>query len=453
MPPKAVKPVSKCLITSASLLVLAACSGDLAPIDLSITCHIGSYRTAGGGVIDLAPLSTPALRWRSGDGRTGRLEPDGEGGWTHQLGWTDQPHPARFALGSCDDGRIEVDGMEGLDGEASRIDFPITETEFESGGETLVGRLILPEGEGPFPLVVLVHGSEQSSARQYYYMQRLLPARGLATFVYDKRGTGASSGDYTQDFHLLADDAVNALAEARRLGGDQLGEAGYLGTSQGGWVAPLAASQGGADFVIAAYGMAEGALAEDREEVLLSLIEAGYGDDDAILAGGRALAAAAGRLMASDFSDSWHELASLKRQYRDEDWYDAIEGEFTHEFLVRPIWQVWMAMPFFDKGTSWDYEPRPVLAALDIPALWILSEDDREAPPATTRVILSELQAEGAPIDVAVFPNSGHGMIQFDLAPDGSRLETRYAEGYFDLLVDWAQTREPADGDGDADLQ
>lgn len=453
MPPKAVKPVSKCLITSASLLVLAACSGHPAPIDLSITCHIGSYRTAEGGVIDLAPLSAPALRWRSGDGRTGRLEPDGEGGWTHQLGWTDQPHPARFALGSCDDGRIEVDGLEGLDGEASRIDFPTTETEFESGGETLIGRLILPEGEGPFPLVVLVHGSEQSSARQYYYMQRLLPARGLAAFVYDKRGTGASGGDYTQDFHLLADDAVNALAEARRLGGDQLGEAGYLGTSQGGWVAPLAASQGGADFVIAAYGMAEGALAEDREEVLLSLIEAGYGDDEVAMAGGRALAEAAGRLMATDFEEGRDELVALKRQYGDMPWFDHIEGEFTHEFLVRPIWQVQMAMPFIERGTSWEYEPRAVLAALDIPALWILAEGDREAPPETTRAILAELQAEGAPIDVAVFPNAGHGMIQYELVADGSRLETRYAEGYFDLVVDWAQNRTVPDRHGQTDPQ
>lgn len=421
--------------------LLSACSGGGDELDPAITCHVGLYRTPSGEIVDIGALSSPALRWRTMDGRTGRLSQGEDGFWSGNQGWSDLPHPARFDLGNCGSGELSVEGLDGIDGPAQRVSFEVTETRFEGAGETLAGRLVMPEGEGPFPLAVLVHGSEDFSARDFYSFQRIFPAAGIATFVYDKRGTGGSTGEYTQDFDLLAADAAAALAEARRLAGDRVSVSGYQGGSQGGWVAPLAATLSDPDYVIASFGMAEGPLAEDREEVLFSLVEAGFGDDAEAMAGGRALAEAAGVVMASDFAEGVDELAALKRQYRDTDWYDAVVGEFTHEFLVRPIWQTRMGMPFFDRGTSWNYEPRPVLASLDMPALWVLAEEDAEAPSHTSRPILAELQTEGVPIDVAVFPETDHGIIQFHLGPNGERVETRYADGYFRLLIDWIHVR------------
>src|SRR3546814_20786511 len=75
----------------------------------------------------------------------------------------------------------------------------------------------MPKGAGSVPIAVEVHGSERDSAIDYNYMQYLLPAQGVGVFVYDKRGTGRSTGSYTQDFHLLAGDARAALVEALRL--------------------------------------------------------------------------------------------------------------------------------------------------------------------------------------------------------------------------------------------
>src|SRR3546814_16570997 len=73
-------------------------------------------------------------------------------------------------------------------------------------------------------------------------MQYLLPEQGVGVFVYDKRGTGRSTGSYTQDFHLLAGDARAALVEALPLARERAGRLGFHGGSQAGWVAPLAAS-------------------------------------------------------------------------------------------------------------------------------------------------------------------------------------------------------------------
>lgn len=439
------------VLVSGSAL-LAACSGGQDRLDPEIVCHVGIYRTADDALIDVGALRSAALRWRLMDGRTGRITRQPDGRWSGMTGWSDQPDPAQLDLGVCGSAGLEITGIDGLNGAATRMDLQTVETRFEGAGETLAGRLVLPPGESPVPLVVLVHGSEDYSARDFYSLQRILPANGIAAFVYDKRGTGGSTGEYTQDFDLLAGDAAAALAEARRLGGDRIGPAGYLGGSQGGWVAPYAASMSNPEFVIASYGMAEGPLAEDRDEVLLSLVEAGYGEDAEAMAGARAIAEAAGVIMRTDFAEGVEELRALKQQYRDEPWYDAIEGEFTHEFLVRPIWQTHMGMPFFEKGTSWGYEPRPVLAGLEMPSLWVVAAEDREAPPEATRRIIGELQAEGRPIDLAVFPDTDHGIIEFELTADGERVSTRYAEGYHRLLVDWVKT-QGFDGDyGRAEL-
>ena len=70
---------------------------------------------------------------------------------------------------------------------------------------------MLPLADPPFPSVILVHGSGKDSAVDTYYMAYLFASHGIATLAYDKRGTGGSSGEYNQNFHLLSDDTVAAV--------------------------------------------------------------------------------------------------------------------------------------------------------------------------------------------------------------------------------------------------
>src|SRR3546814_10019589 len=58
------------------------------------------------------------------------------------------------------------------------------------------------------------HGSERSSPIGGIYGYAMA-AQGISVFVYDKRGTGGSDGEYTQNFELLAADAAKALDTAR----------------------------------------------------------------------------------------------------------------------------------------------------------------------------------------------------------------------------------------------
>ena len=294
------------------------------------------------------------------------------------------------------------------------------------------------DAAGPVPLAVLVHGSERYSGVDGYPMQYLLPAQGVAVFVYDKRGTGGSQGEYSQDFHALAGDAVAALAKARRLHPPGFSRAGFVGSSQGGWVAPLAASRSDADYVVVLYGMAEGALAEDREQVMDELRRKGHGDE--VLARAREVTDATGQLMASRFTRGFDALREARARYGDEAWFDDIQGEYSGQVLAFPDWAPeWAARAVasrYEVGTSWDYEPLPVLEGLSAPQLWVIAGEDREAPTAETLRRIRALQAAGRPVDLAVFPGTDHGILEFEQEGD-ERVMLRHPDGYFSLVADW----------------
>ncbi len=228
-----------------------------------------------GSAIDIAPSDGDTLRWRAFTGETGLLHQSKDGSWTSMYGWTDRTDGKTVSFSDCAKGDVIFGKDSG-----HKIAFDMSNTAFDSHGTKLVGRLVLPKGNGKAPVVVLVHGSEHDSALDFYSLQRMFPAQGIGVFVYDKRGTGVSGGVYTQDFDILADDAVAAMREAKRLAGARAGRVGYQGGSEGGWVAPLAANRAPVDFTIVSFGLAVTVLEEDQQSVELDMKFHGHSADD-----------------------------------------------------------------------------------------------------------------------------------------------------------------------------
>jgi uncharacterized protein len=92
---------------------------------------------------------------------------------------------------------------------------------FSSAGHTLAATLTVPDGEGPFPAALLVPGSgpvdRDSDHRRLPLgitreLARALARTGLASLRYDKRGVGASDGDWrVAGLSDNIDDAAAAL--------------------------------------------------------------------------------------------------------------------------------------------------------------------------------------------------------------------------------------------------
>ena len=118
----------------------------------------------------------------------------------------------------------------------------------------LRGTLFAPDVRGRLPAVLLLHGSGPDGRDNPYYRQlaESFGRRGIATLVYDKRGSGESTGDWrVEPFTALIDDAEAALRVLRAHPWVDPTRVGIWGGSEGATIAPLVAARApGTAFVI-----------------------------------------------------------------------------------------------------------------------------------------------------------------------------------------------------------
>jgi uncharacterized protein len=123
----------------------------------------------------------------------------------------------------------------------------------DAGGWPLPGTLSMPAGEGPFPGVVLVHGSGPNDRdstvgpnKPFRDLAEGLASRGIAVLRYDKRtrthaGRIGGSRDFTVKEEVI-DDAVAAVKKLRETRGIRSDRVFVLGLSLGGMLAPRIAA-------------------------------------------------------------------------------------------------------------------------------------------------------------------------------------------------------------------
>lgn len=397
-----------------STLLLAALPATPAFAQL---CTPGTYAAPDGDFVVLVKspaVPAPGLRYLFRDGRRGASSDAG----------------VPFVCGSDS---VTVNGKAW-----KPVAFRETPATFDSVATKMNGVLIEPPGasDAMRPLVVMVHGSERTSPIGGVYGYAMA-AQGISVFVYDKRGTGGSEGEYTQNFELLAEDAGHALDQARSMAKGRFGRAGFFGGSQGGWVAPLAATRTKADFVAIGFGLVASPIEEDREQMVSEVRAAGLGDDAVALV--NRLSAATSQLLLSEFHTGYDALDAVRREMAGKSWAAKIEGEYSGAIARTPndeLKRIGRAR-VDNLELIWDYGAVAALKKLDAPLLWVLAEEDREAPIETTRGALTGLAKAGKPVDVYLFPDTDHGMFEFTTNADGSRSVTRITDGYLKLLGDW----------------
>lgn len=283
---------------------------------------------------------------------------------------------------------------------AERIALRETEGTFVSDELTLRSRVVLPPvgvGEAPFPAVVLVHGSGDESAIDRYAEPYLFASHGIASLVYDKRGTGGSEGEYTQNFHVLARDVVAAVEMLGARPEIDRHWTHLAGFSQGGWIAPLAASHvqdgGGPPIrsLLIAFGPMVPVTEEDRWGWIYALRREGFGEE--AIAEAQQLHELVMAIVDRG-EDRWGQAKAALDAARGKPWYEALAGsDSTLGFLAEtsiPFWLMkpyarWRSRPvagepFIDRL----YDPAPVVTDLTVPSLWLLAGEDSSMPTAWT---------------------------------------------------------------------
>lgn len=419
------------------------------PADTRFT---GAYRLDDGALIVIAPRDGQSLRFKLMNGDTGALWPKDEAdSFEGGPGWAEQePVINRIRFQRNDRGEVSgltwqrTENAMPVDHQATRLPLHEEIVTFPSGELTLRGKLILPEGQGPFPVVVPVHGSEDYSAVDHYSDPYMQAAHGIAGFVYDKRGTGGSDGQYTANFDVLSNDTVAAVRYLRKrqeIDGARIHLAGY---SQGGWIAPLAAlKDGGIRSVLVGFGVAVPVTGEDRWGYVYAFQQKGFGEKE--IAEMDSVAAILGDIF-DHGKNRWADFQRALDDAKSKPWFETakqsdsmfgmIVGADMPSWTVRPyMWWKYGRMdpPFIDRL----YDPVQTLAKLDTPSFWIFAGQDSSAPTQWSVDELRKLQTAGKPIEYFIYPDAEHGIQRFEQKPDGERVRLGYEPGYFPQQIAW----------------
>lgn len=297
---------------------------------------------------------------------------------------------------------------------------PVT---FHNGDTELAGVVLLPAGDGPFPGVVIIHGSGDSD-RHHLWTRTFADALvdgGLAVLLPDKRGSGRSGGDWrTVGFEILADDALAAHARLRREPEVDPERVGVMGLSQGGRVAPLAAARSpGIAFVVDVSGSVVGFVEQARHQFVNNLEASGL--SPAQIERALELHDAVERHV---LEGAWEEYAALREEMLDGDLARVAAG-----FPSSPDaweWGWWRKVAGYDPLPHWE-----AAVGAGVPALVIYGEEDEHENVPVERSVARIRGALGGSglLTVRVFEGASHGLWE---AP-GHRLRPDVVE----LLVGW----------------
>ena len=137
----------------------------------------------------------------------------------------------------------------------SMAEYEVSESDisFSNEGQNIIGTLAMPDGEGPFPAALLLHGFTGSRHElpvigtddtMFSRAARWLGERGVASLRIDFRGSGESDGAWEDTtFNGQISDAIAALDYLETLDGVDSGSISIIGLSQGGLVGASAAGR------------------------------------------------------------------------------------------------------------------------------------------------------------------------------------------------------------------
>lgn len=314
------------------------------------------------------------------------------------------------------------------------------EITFRSGPFTLVGDLNLPQGRGPFPVVIFVHGdgpnSRTSGVTYPPIMERMWRA-GFATFAWDKPGTGESTGeiDRSRLQHQRAQIVLDAIEVLRSRPDIDPEWIGLWGISQAGYVMPRVLQRGGdVAFMIAVScpgvpGVDQGAYLLAAQAVCAGLPEEDRGEVEHLFA-------------AVERARTYEEYVRNKRALADYPAVGSLEGLLNVRVdVIRPQeeWHV------DDPAGDYYWDPMAVIETTTIPVLAVFGGRDTQIDPVQGAEAYREALARGGNPHsrVELVPGTDHNIL---LSATGclvererrSRADWRnYPPAYLDLIEEW----------------
>jgi pimeloyl-ACP methyl ester carboxylesterase len=340
------------------------------------------------------------------------------------------PYPFTIGVEFVKDKQGAVSGLRWTEGgrvlKAKKIaPHRVEDVTVVNGDVTLKGTLLVPAKPGPHPAIVFAHGSG-ASLRDVGMWNTFFVRQGIAVLSLDKRGAGASGGDWQKaSLDDIAGDWLAGVAMLKGRADIDPKRIGVHGSSQGGWTAPMMAVRSpDIAYVIVRAGSAAPVGETMAYEVGWSVREAGMTQAQALEA------EAASRKLFALAAAPWSEFSAAVASYRDKPWAaQAWPLTMSDGGWGRP----WSAM-------NAPYDPARTLAKVTVPVLWFLADLDHNVPSAASARLLASAKAASGNEDFTVvnLARTGHSFLQSETGNNSEFADrTKMAAGYWDKMEAW----------------
>ncbi len=323
---------------------------------------------------------------------------------------------------------------------------------------TYSGTFSKPEGEGPFPLVILVSGMGMQD-RDWSFMggkykiakiiTENLNQKGIAVYRYDDRGYGKSTGtpEMTTSFEELAEDIYQAFITLKSR--QDVGKVGFLGHSLGGILSIMAASNhSDIDFIVTLSGSYQngGEIKMEQARTLKRWRTNDTMTDEEVIANGEKFA-----LAEISYSNGGEGIETMKEILSDLIQYQIMnlppeimaenlkEFKDTTEFINKSFEGAleYYTSPHQKSFTA--YDPSEGLKKVTCPILILFGEKDNhvtvKANMAKVGKAISEVAFED--ITIRIIPEADHGYSAAGYIEKGEMVP-----GVTDYIANWINFRK-----------
>jgi pimeloyl-ACP methyl ester carboxylesterase len=304
---------------------------------------------------------------------------------------------------------------------------------FRVGDVVLSGTLLLPKSARLHPGIVFLHGSgtETRWGTPFFFADRFA-RKGVAALVFDKRGSGQSTGDWrTISYEELAGDYLAAVHFLQAQSGVNPKQVGIFGHSQGGTISPLIAARPGAvAFVIAAAAIGTGPIyTQDLYRTRNDLEDAGFSEAEV----SKAMDLYSQWVNVSRTGEGWDQLSSAMADSKNEKWFRVLGLPQRKDH--------WIYKWYPQVG---NFNPLPLWEQVQAPVLLIYGEHDRNTPVAPSLAGITQALEKAGNTDYTpvIIPGAAHNLTIQWHAPEPF-FWWHGAPGYSDLLIAWVKLRCP----------
>lgn len=319
---------------------------------------------------------------------------------------------------------------------------------------TIGGTLTWPKNTKSNHLVIMISGSGQqdrdetmtpvSNFKPFAVLADSLTKNKIATFRYDDRGVGESTGNFgTTTLDMLASDLEVIIEEITAIPDHNFKQITLLGHSQGGLVAGKLATENPAiDNIIlmASTGV-------PLKEVLRFQVKqafAGSGIDSVLI---EQELAAREQLMQAIRNQQGIPKAkeTYQKQFADIQLAAGADSTQAENLADRQTDQLLDAFSSPQMQSLLFYDPTDDLQKLNIPVLVLFGDKDTQVPVETNREPIKQaLETAGVDYEIKVFKDANH---LFQKANTGSMqeygsLKKQFVDGFTSAISDWIKNKQ-----------